>query len=75
MLNYRIWIRCLIHLNVFMFTFKQGLESPKAICSEVESLFQIHVVHITLVNLNSNPKVTQKHILHLCKFNESMHII
>jgi hypothetical protein len=44
MLNSRIWIRCPIHLDVFMFTFKQGLENPKAICREAESLFQIHVV-------------------------------
>jgi hypothetical protein len=56
-----------------MLTFKQKLESPKDIHSEIKSLFQIHVVQITLVDLDINYKVAHKHNPHMCKLFESMH--
>jgi len=60
-------------MDVFMLTFKQGLECPKGIYIEVGTLFLIHVIQITLANLDSSHKVAHKHIPHLCKFNENMH--
>jgi len=73
MLESKIKIKYPLHVDVFMVTFKQGLECPKGICSEVETMFQIHVIYITLVDLDNNHKVAHKHISHLCKFNQSMH--
>jgi hypothetical protein len=73
MLESKIKIMYPLHVDVFMFTFKQGFEYPKSICSEIQTLFQIHVIQITLANLDSGHKVAHKHILHLCKFNQNMH--
>jgi hypothetical protein len=56
-----------------MLTLKQKLEIPKGIHSEIKSLFQIHVVQITLVDLDINYKVAHKHNPHLCKLFEIMH--
>jgi hypothetical protein len=73
MLESRIKIKYPLHVDVFMFTFKQGLECPKCICNEVQTLSKIDVIKITLANLDSSHKVAHKHILHLCKFNQNMH--
>ncbi len=67
MLESRIKIRYPLHVDIFMLTFKQGLECPKGTCSEIGTMFQMHVIHITLVDLDSNHKVAHKHISHLCK--------
>jgi hypothetical protein len=58
MLESKIKIKYPLHVNVFMLTFKQGLECPIGICSEVRTLFQIHVMQITLADLDS----TQTHL-------------
>jgi hypothetical protein len=69
MLEFKIKIKYPLHLDVFMLTLKQGLEYPKGICDEIGTLFQIHVIQITLVDLDNNHKVAHKHISYLCKFN------
>jgi hypothetical protein len=56
-----------------MLTLKQKLENLRGIHSEIRILFQIHVVQITLVDLDINYKVAHKHIPHLCKLFENMH--
>jgi hypothetical protein len=73
MLEFKIKIKYPLHVDVFMLTFKQGFECPKGICSEVETMFQIHVIDITLVDLDSDHNVAHKHISRLCKFNQSVH--
>ncbi len=73
MMESRIKIKYPFHVDVFMFTFKQGLECPKGIYNEVQTMFQIHVIQITLADLDSNHKVAHKHIPHLYKFNQNMH--
>jgi len=56
MLESRIKIRYPLHVDIFMLTFKQGLECPKSTCNEVGTMFQIHVIHITLVDLDTTTR-------------------
>ncbi len=74
MLKSKIKIKYPLHVDVFMLTFKQGLECPKGIYNEIRTLFQIHALHIILANLDNNHKVAHKHIPHMCKFIQNMHI-
>ncbi len=69
MLNFRIYIQYPSHMDVLMFALQQPFKVSKNVCSKVGSLFTIHV-QIPLVNLDSNLKVTNKNILHMCKLNK-----
>ncbi len=69
MLESIIKIKYPLHVDVFMFTFKQGLECPKRIYNEVGIMFQTHVIQITSIDLDNNHKVPHKHIPHLYKFD------
>jgi hypothetical protein len=69
MLESKIKIKYPLHVDVYMFTSKQGLEYRKNIFDEIGTLFQIHVIQITLADLDNSHKVINKHIPYLCKFN------
>jgi hypothetical protein len=55
-----------------MFALKQQLEGLERLCNKVGILFTIHVVLITLVDLENKHEVAHKHILNLCKLNDSV---
>jgi hypothetical protein len=63
MLNSRIKFKHPFHLDVFMFALKQQLEGLKRLCIKIGILFTIHVVLITLVDLENKHEVAHKYIL------------
>jgi hypothetical protein len=68
MANFGINIQHPPHMDDFMLAIKQKLESPKVICSKLRGLTTIHVIKITLTNVDGCHKVTYKYVLHLGKF-------